>query len=82
MPSRAHAAVPDVASRALPRSRIEQVVARLPDQTSWNEAMQYLSINARVEQGEAELDAGLGIPQEEVERRLLGKTLPRRGRKT
>jgi predicted transcriptional regulator len=55
-------------------ARIKQevlaMIERLPDEASLDEIMAELYFRMQVDAGLAELDAGQGIPHEEVERRV------------
>jgi len=72
-PPRIDAGRPDAFHAALPRSAVEAVVARLPETTSWAQAIDYLVVSARIAQGEADLGAGLESTTDEVlaERKLM-----------
>jgi predicted transcriptional regulator len=52
------------------RERILGALQDLPDDATVDEAIERLVFLARVDSGLAELDAGKGIPHEEVKRRL------------
>ena len=52
------------------RDRILAALQDLPDDASFDEAIERLVFLAKVEAGLAELDAGKGIPHEEVKQRL------------
>ena len=47
-----------------------ELIDQLPDNVSWDELAYRLAVRASIERGLAESEAGLGIPQEEVERRF------------
>jgi predicted transcriptional regulator len=52
------------------RDRILAALQDLPEDASFDEAIERLVFLAKVEAGLAELDAGEGIPHEEVKQRL------------
>jgi predicted transcriptional regulator len=52
------------------RDRILAALQDLPDDASFDDAIERLVFLAKVEAGLAELDAGKGIPHEEVKQRL------------
>lgn len=49
-----------------------ELIEQLPDTVSWDDLMYELYVKQKIENGLKELDAGLGVPHEEVKRRLLG----------
>lgn len=53
------------------RQRILDALSDLPDDATLDDAIERLVFLARIDAGLAELDAGKGVPHEEV-RRLLG----------
>ena len=52
------------------RDRILEALQDLPDDATFDDAIERLVFLARIDAGLAELDAGKGIPHEEVKRRL------------
>ena len=52
------------------RERILEALRDLPDDATVDDAIELLVFVARVDAGLAPLDAGTGIPHEEVKRRL------------
>ncbi len=52
------------------RERILEAVQDLPDEATFDDAIERLVFLAKIDAGLAELDAGKGIPHEEVKRRL------------
>lgn len=52
------------------RQKILEALQDLPEDATVDDAIERLIFLARVEAGLAELDAGRGIPHEEVKRRL------------
>ena len=52
------------------RERILEALQDLPDDATFDDAIERLVFLARIDAGLAELDAGKGIPHEEVKRRL------------
>ena len=52
------------------KQEVLAMIERLPDETSLDEIMAELYFRMQVDAGLAELDAGQGIPHEEVERRV------------
>jgi predicted transcriptional regulator len=52
------------------RERILEALQDLPDDATLDDAIERLILLARIDTGLAELDAGKGIPHEEVKRRL------------
>ena len=52
------------------RDRILAALQGLPEDASFDEAIERLVFLAKVEAGLAELDSGKGIPHEEVKQRL------------
>ena len=47
------------------------LIDQLPESIAWNDLMYELYVKQNIEEGLKELDEGLGIPHEEVKRRLL-----------
>ena len=54
-----------------PRERILDALQDLPDDATVDDAIERLIFLARIDAGHAELDAGMGVPHEEVKRRLV-----------
>lgn len=52
------------------KDRILEVLRELPPDASYDDAIERLVFLAKVEEGLAQLDAGQGIPHDEVVRRL------------
>ena len=52
------------------RERILEALQALPDDATFDDAIERLVFLAKIDAGLAELDAGKGIPHEEVKRRL------------
>ena len=52
------------------RERILEALQDLPADATVDDAIERLILLAKIDAGVAELDAGLGIPHEEVKRRL------------
>ena len=52
------------------RERILEALQDLPDDATTDDAIERLIFLAKIDAGLAELDAGMGIPHEEVKRRL------------
>jgi predicted transcriptional regulator len=52
------------------RQRILEALQDLPDDATADDAIERLIFLAKIDAGLAELDAGRGIPHEEVKRRL------------
>ena len=52
------------------RQRILDALSDLPDDATIDDAIERLVFLARIDAGLAELDAGKGVPHEEVKRRL------------
>lgn len=52
------------------RERILQALENLPQNATFDDAIERLVFLARIDAGISELDAGLGIPHDEVTRRL------------
>jgi predicted transcriptional regulator len=52
------------------RERILEALQDLPDDATADDAIERLIFLAKLDAGLAELDAGMGIPHEEVKRRL------------
>lgn len=52
------------------RARIVQAIETLPPDATFDDAIERLVFLAKIEAGIAELDAGEGIPHQEVKRRL------------
>lgn len=52
------------------RERILEALQDLPDDATVDDAIERLVFLAKIDAGLAELDAGKGIPHEEVKRRL------------
>jgi predicted transcriptional regulator len=53
-----------------PKDRILEALRELPSDASIDDAIERLVFLARIEEGIAELDAGQGVPHEEVKRRF------------
>ena len=52
------------------RERILEALQDLPDDATFDDAIERLVFLAKIDAGLTELDAGKGIPHEEVKRRL------------
>jgi predicted transcriptional regulator len=52
------------------RDRIIEALQDLPPDATFDDAIERLIFLAKIEEGLAELDAGKGIPHDEVKRRL------------
>lgn len=52
------------------RDRILEALRDLPEDATVDDAIERLVVLAKIEMGLAELDAGKGIPHDEVKRRL------------
>jgi len=52
------------------RDRIREAIEKLPPDATFEDAIERLVFLAKIEAGLAELDAGKGIPHDEVKRRL------------
>ena len=55
---------------ATPKERILEALRSLPPDATVDDAIERLVFMARVEEGLAQLDAGQGIPHEEIKRRF------------
>ena len=55
---------------ASPKERILEALRDLPSDASIDDAIERLVFLARIDEGLAELDAGQGVPHEEVKRRF------------
>jgi predicted transcriptional regulator len=52
------------------REQIREAIDKLPADATFEDAIERLVFLAKIETGVAELDAGKGIPHDEVKRRL------------
>lgn len=52
------------------RDQIREAIDQLPPDATFDDAIERLVFLAKIEAGLAELDAGQGIPHDEVKRRL------------
>ncbi len=52
------------------RDQIKQVLEELPADVTFEDAIERLVFLAKIDAGLAELDAGQGVPHDEVKRRL------------
>lgn len=52
------------------RDKIREAVENLPPDATYDDAIERLVFLAKIETGLAELDAGKGIPHDELKRRL------------
>jgi predicted transcriptional regulator len=59
-----------MSSPATTKDRILEALRALPSDATVDDAIERLVFMARVEEGLAQLDAGLGVPGEEVKRRF------------
>jgi len=59
-----------MSTAATSKERILEVLRSLPPDATVDDAIERLVFMARVEEGLAQLDAGQGIPHEEVKRRF------------
>ena len=57
-------------AKATARERILEALKDLPPDATYDDAIERLVFLAKVEEGLAQLDAGQGIPHDEVKRRL------------
>jgi predicted transcriptional regulator len=55
---------------ASPKERVLEALQNLPADATIDDAIERLVFLARVDEGLAELDAGQGVPHEEVKRRF------------
>jgi len=68
--ARAQGAIFHAMAEASPKERILEALRDLPSDASIDDAIERLVFLARIEEGLAELDAGQGVPHEEVKRRF------------
>jgi predicted transcriptional regulator len=59
-----------MSARATTKERILEALRSLPPDATVDDAIERLVFMARVEEGLAQLDAGQGIPHEEIKRRF------------
>ncbi len=59
-----------MATAATTKERIIEALRALPSDATVDDAIERLVFMARVEEGLAQLDAGQGIPHEEIKRRF------------
>jgi predicted transcriptional regulator len=52
------------------RDRIRDAIEKLPPDATYDDAIERLILLAKVEAGLAELDAGKGIPHDDIKRRV------------
>ena len=52
------------------KQQIHELVDKLPDDVTWDEAAYRVEVRASIERGLADSDAGRVTPQEEVEKRF------------
>jgi predicted transcriptional regulator len=57
-------------SETTTRDQIREAIDQLPPDATFEDAIERLVFLAKIEAGLAELDAGKGVPHEEVKRRL------------
>lgn len=57
-------------SQLTTRERILEALASLPEDATFDDAIERLVFLAKIEAGLAELDAGKGVPHDEAKRRL------------
>lgn len=57
-------------AQATPKERILEALRELPADATIDDAIERLVFLARIEEGLAQLDAGEGVPHEEVRRRF------------
>lgn len=55
------------------KEKAKEVIDRLPDDTTTDDIIHALYIQAKFEHGEREIEEGKGIPHEEVKKRLFEK---------
>jgi predicted transcriptional regulator len=55
------------------KQTVRELLDRLPDECTLEDVLYHLYVISEVEQGLSELDAGLGIPHEQVEQELRRK---------
>jgi predicted transcriptional regulator len=58
------------ATNATPKDRILEALKDLPVDATFDDAIERLVFLARIDEGLAQLDAGEGVPHEEVRRRF------------
>ena len=68
--ARAGRAILRAMAEASPKERILEALRDLPPDASIDDAIERLVFLARIDEGLAELDAGQGVPHEEVKRRF------------
>ncbi len=69
-PAEAEAAVRSIMPEPTVRERILQALQDLPPDATFDDAIERLVFLAKIDAGLAELDAGEGIPHDEVKRRF------------
>lgn len=55
------------------KEKVKNLIDNLPENSTMDDIMHALYIQAKIEQGEREIEDGRGIPHEEVKERLLNK---------
>ena len=55
------------------KKQVKKIIDNLPEESTIDDIMHALYIRAKMEQGEREIDAGHGIPHEEVKKKLMKK---------
>ena len=59
-------------TKSTEKERVLRAVQELPDDATIEDAMERLYFIAKVERGLSQLDAGRGIPHDEVVKRVVG----------
>ena len=65
-----HRSIISIMSAQSTRDRILEALQNLPPDATFDDAIERLVFLAKIDEGLAELDAGEGIPHDEVKRRL------------
>ncbi|MBN2423478.1 MAG: hypothetical protein JXR46_07875 [Calditrichaceae bacterium] len=55
------------------KDKVRDVLNRLPDNSTLDDIIHALYVQAKFEHGDREIEAGKGIPHEEVKKRLFDK---------
>ncbi len=55
------------------KEKAQEIVARLPEDATWNDLAYEIQVRQKIEEGLKDLDEGRSTPHEEVRKRFLGR---------
>jgi predicted transcriptional regulator len=55
------------------KEKVQEIVARLPEDATWNDLVYEIQVRQKIEEGLKDLDEGRRTPHEKVRERFLGR---------